>query len=154
VIFLNYIEPEIIKKYISALVLVFALILAIGWKFKTHPKPGVFIGVGSLSGFLSGSASLGGPPVVIFNLLQDVSHITARANIIAYFSLTGLVTVVSLFYGALLTMTVLKLGLILLPIYVVSIETGKRFFGLATPTVYKRLAITIIVVFGLAGLIA
>jgi uncharacterized membrane protein YfcA len=153
VVFLNFVDPSITKQYISILVLFFALILAFGWKFKAHPELKAFVGVGSVSGFLSGSASLGGPPVVIFNLLQNVSHITARANIIAYFSLTGITTIISLYYGELLVMGVLKLGIISLPVYIVGIEIGKLFFGYASPVAFRRLAITIITLFGLAGLL-
>ncbi len=62
--------------------------LALSWQ----GAPGVAIGVGGVAGFCSGLAQTGGPPVVAYWLGRPISGAIARANIIFYFALTGIIS--------------------------------------------------------------
>ncbi len=64
------------------------------------PGPGISCGVGMLSGFLTGVAAIGGPPVILFYLSSNRSVAISRATMIAFFFVVDCMALVScLWYG-------------------------------------------------------
>ncbi len=72
-----------------SIVLIVALLLVLlisGWRYRGRPRASLTAAVGCLSGFGSGAAQIGGPPVVAYWLGGPVPSATIRANVILYFA--------------------------------------------------------------------
>ena len=64
--FLVWLCNESLQRVIGVLVLIFAFLLATGWRYKRAPTLPVLLGVGDLSGVVGGAANMSGPLVVFF----------------------------------------------------------------------------------------
>ena len=62
---LLHVDPETIKKVMAAAVMIFAVVLLSGWRYRGNVTTPVTIGVGFLTGVSVGATALGGP---IYNL--------------------------------------------------------------------------------------
>src|SRR2546422_1241111 len=62
--FLSRLEPVTTRWIISAFVLALLMLLLSGWRYRGKDYPAISIGIGGLSGFCSGLAQTGGPPLV------------------------------------------------------------------------------------------
>ena len=73
------------------------------------PDPGISCGVGMLSGFLTGVAAIGGPPVILFYLSSTRSVAVSRATMIAFFFVVDALALVSCLWYGLINAQVLTL---------------------------------------------
>jgi hypothetical protein len=71
----------IISVFVAALL---ALLLS-GWRYRGKDHVTLSMGIGALSGFCSGLAQTGGPPIVGYWLGRPVASAVARANILLFF---------------------------------------------------------------------
>ena len=85
--------PEIeARRAIAGLVLVMVVLLASGFK-RHRPLSGrIKLLAGSLSGFLSGFAGIGGPPIVLLLLSGPAAAARNRSMLILFFAATQVVT--------------------------------------------------------------
>ena len=91
--FLVWLCTESLQRVIGVLVLIFAFLLATGWRYKRAPTLPVLLGVGDLSGVVGGAANMSGPLVVIFLLAGPNSEREVRSGFMAYFSFATLLRV-------------------------------------------------------------
>ena len=75
-----------------------------------------------------------------------------RANIILYFAISTVIAMVSYFAGGVLTLTVLKLALVVGPVYGLGLFIGSRLFGVADEGVFRRICYALIAVAVLVSL--
>ncbi|MFW5833082.1 MAG: sulfite exporter TauE/SafE family protein [Pseudomonadota bacterium] len=146
-------DPVVLTRAMAVLVLLVALALALGLRRRRAPGLAATIATGGLAGLLLGSTGIGGPPVILFWLSGDDGAVRTRANIVAFFGCTGVVALLG--YGAvgILTLEVLALAVALMPAYALGLWLGSRVFGLADDGVYRRAALAIIALVGLATLL-
>ncbi len=121
----------------------FAL-LASGWRYLGKPRDLVTAGVGAISGLFSGIAQIGGPPVVSYWLGLDTDHSALRANIILYFALSTLLTLVSYGAAGLFDAATLKLAVVAGPAYGIGTVVGSRLFPLASARLFRRISLVLI----------
>src|SRR5580700_11184635 len=62
--FLSWLDPVTTRWIISGFVFALLLLLLSGWRYRGKDFPALSIGIGGLSGFCSGLAQTGGPPIV------------------------------------------------------------------------------------------
>ncbi|HLI12144.1 MAG TPA: sulfite exporter TauE/SafE family protein [Alphaproteobacteria bacterium] len=149
---LTLLDPELLRRAISVVILVAAAAMASGWRYKRQPSHSVSFGVGALSGLLSGAAGVSGPPVVLFWLGGQAAAPTLRANLIAYFGLMDVITVGSLWLGGLFTRPVLTLSLIMMPVYGIGVWLGAHGFRLASERTFRRLSLAAVMLIAVASL--
>ena len=67
---------------------VFALLMLLlsGWRYRGKDHAALSVGIGGLSGFCSGLAQTGGPPIVGYWLGRPIASVIARANILLFYS--------------------------------------------------------------------
>ena len=92
----------------------------------------------------SGAAQVGGPAVVTYWLGSPHAPAIVRANIILYFSISTAIAMVSYFAGGVLTMTVLRLALVVGPVYGLGLFIGSRLFGVADEAIFRRICYVLI----------
>ncbi len=123
---------------ISALTVAMLVLLVSGWRYHGQPKPPLTIGVGFLSGLLSGAIQAGGPPVVAYWLGGGNAAATLRANIILFFFCTSIVSGVTYLAAGLLDLGVLVLAVVAAPGYALGLYLGTRMFTLASERSFRR----------------
>jgi uncharacterized protein len=149
---LTHLDRDSMRWAISALTVVLLLLLASGWRYAVRPAPLVTASVGAGAGVLSGAAQVGGPPVVAYWLGGSIDAITVRANLIVYFALSTVLTVVSYVVGGLLSTEVLTYALVTAPLYGLGLWLGSRMFGLTSDVLFRRLCYSLIALSALASL--
>src|SRR5258705_3991542 len=94
--FLSRLEPVTTRWIISVFVFALLLLLLSGWRYRGKDHAAVSIGIGGLSGFCSGLAQTGGPPIVGYWLGRTLPSPIARANILLFFGASDFFSAVSL----------------------------------------------------------
>jgi uncharacterized membrane protein YfcA len=109
-------------------------------------------GVGAFAGVCSGAAQVGGPAVIAYWLGSSSPAAIIRANIILYFAISTAIAIVSYFAGGVMTAAVVKLALVVGPVYGLGLFIGARLFGVADEAIFRRLCYALIAVAVLVSL--
>ncbi len=148
------VDPGIMRRAISAVVVLFAVLMLIGWRFRGKVGPAIAAAVGAVSGMISGAAAAGGPPVVMFLLAGPESAARNRAAIILYFFLTQIAAIFIFWASGLLTLRALWLAVPMIPTMLIGTWIGERLFGTTSDILYRRIALSILLAIGLSTLFA
>lgn len=148
------VNPEIMRRAISGIVIVFALMMLVGWRFRGRIGPAVTALVGVVGGFISGAAAAGGPPVVMFLLAGPENAARNRAAIILYFFLTQIAAILIFWTAGLLSVRALWIALPMVPTILLGTWLGARMFGKASDELYRRIALALLLAIGLSTLFA
>lgn len=148
------VDPEIIRRSISATVIFFAVLMLIGWRYKGSVKPVFSAIAGGLGGFISGAAAAGGPAVIMFLLAGPESAARNRAAIILYFLFTQAAALIVYGIGGLMTAKTLWVALPMIPTIVLGTWIGEKFFGKASDQLYRRIALAFLLAIGLSTFFA
>src|SRR3954447_19818429 len=92
---LTRLEPVTTRWIISVFVLALLLLLLSGWRYRGRDHAAISIGIGGLSGFCSGLAQTGGPPIVGYWLGRPIASVIQRANIVLFFAASDFFSLVS-----------------------------------------------------------
>ena len=155
--FLIRLDPVTTRWIISGFVfalLVLVLLLS-GWRYRGKDRAAVSIGIGGLSGFCSGLAQTGGPPIVGYWLGRPVASVIARANILLFFAASDFFSAVSYSLTGLITSDAIRVSLLVGPVYAVGVLIGAQLFGRASETLFRTVCYVLIaaaVVIGLPAL--
>src|SRR6478609_9508536 len=130
--FLNVLDPVTTRWIISGFVAALLLLLLSGWRYRGKDHVWLSVGIGGLSGFCSGLAQTGGPPIVAYWLGRPVAATIARANIFLFFGESDVFSVASYAATGLITRESLVLSLIVGPVYAIGVSFGASLFGRAS----------------------
>ncbi len=150
---LRYVDPILLRHVMSVAILGIAGCMAVGARHAGAPSRAVSAGVGALSGLMSGAIGLSGPPVVLFWLGGQADARTARANMIAYFGLCSVAVIAMMGWSGLMTWPVLRLSIVLLPIYALGVLLGARGFRLAPERLFRAFALALIAAVAIVSLV-
>jgi uncharacterized membrane protein YfcA len=145
-------DPIVIRWIMAGIVVGMLGLLISGVRYRGPTAAPVLIGVGGLAGFFSGVAQIGGPPVLVYWLGRDVPAARVRANIVLYFALSTVLTIVSYLIGGLLTVAVLVLAVATAPFYGGGLWLGSHMFGFASEVTFRRICYALIVGAAIIGL--
>lgn len=142
------------RRAIGAIVLVVALILWSGWRYRGPRGVVPSMCVGLVGGSLAGATGVAGPPVILYLMSSDDSPAQTRANLIAYFTiiLFGIVATFSL--KGLVSLNTLWLAAAMLIPFIAGTAIGTRMFPLASERVFRNIALTTLTVSSLYVLAA
>lgn len=145
-------DPDTMRRAIAGVVLAMVLALMGGLRYPGRPGPWSAAGVGALSGALNGATGVGGPPVVLYFLAGPNPAATNRANLIVYYTfLNGGTAAILLWHGVYSRETVWR-TLALWPVQILSLWVGAWLFRRASDTVYRRIALGLMLGVALLGL--
>ena len=153
--FLSRLEPVTTRWIISAFVFALLMLLLSGWRYRGKDHAAVSVGIGGLSGFCSGLAQTGGPPIVGYWLGRPLPSVIARANILLFFGASDFFSAVSYATAGLITMDAIRFALVVGPVYAIGVWFGASLFGRASETVFRAICYALIaaaVIFGLPAL--
>src|SRR5712675_1012588 len=150
--FLSRLEPVTTRWIISAFVFALLLLLLSGWRYRGKDHTAISIGIGGLSGFCSGLAQTGGPPIVGYWLGRPIASVIARANILLFFGASDFFSVVSYAFTGLITADAIKLSLVVGPVYGIGVWFGASLFGRASESMFRAICYALIAVAVIASL--
>jgi uncharacterized protein len=149
---LTRLDPVTTRWIISGFVAALLLLLLSGWRYRGKDHMALSVGIGTLSGFCSGLAQTGGPPIVGYWLGRPVAARIARANIVLFFAASDFFSIVSYAASDLINRDAILLSLLVGPIYAAGIGCGSLLFGRASEAVFRGICYALIaaaVIFGL-----
>ena len=152
---LTRLDPVTTRWIISAFVAALLLLLLSGWRYRGKDHMSLSVGIGALSGFCSGLAQTGGPPIVGYWLGRPIASDIARANIILFFAASDFFSVVSYAVSGLLSKDAILFSLVVGPVYAIGIRFGTLLFGRASERLFRGICYALIalaVLFGLPAL--
>ncbi len=146
-------DATAITKAVSVIVLLFVVVLITGWRYQ-GPRPlALTLGIGGISGAMMATTSVGGPPVLLYMLAAAMPAATIRANIVAYYLLTGFVLVTMVMLASPTALAAVIDAMVLLPVILASSWIGSRLAGKAADQTYRWIAYIFLAAAGLIGLI-
>lgn len=146
-------DPELLARFIALVVVIFSVVLMIGWRHGGEKNPWTSAGVGAVSGVLMASTSLGNPPVMAYLLSGRDGAATNRANFTGYFGVTLVALIAMMSAAGLIDRDSLVTAAILLPVFMAGAYVGSRLFRKSSEALYRRVALGLLLVVGCYGLI-
>jgi hypothetical protein len=152
---LTRLDPVTTRWIISGFVAALLLLLLSGWRYRGKDHVALSVSIGALSGFCSGLAQTGGPPIVGYWLGRPVASHIARANIMLFFGASDFFSMVSYAATGLINRDAILFSLLVGPVYAAGIGCGSLLFGRASEMIFRRICYALIalaVLFGLPAL--
>jgi len=149
---LSRLDPVTTRWIISGFVFALLLLLLSGWRYRGKEHAVLSVSIGALSGFCSGLAQTGGPPIVGYWLGRPIASSIARANILLFFGASDLFSAISYAVSGLITRDALLFALVVGPVYAIGIRFGVSLFGRASEAMFRGICYTLIAVAVIVGL--
>ena len=150
--FLCRLDPVTTRWIISCFVAALLLLLLSGWRYRGKDHATISVGIGGLSGFCSGLAQTGGPPIVGYWLGRPIASHVARANIVLFFGASDFFSLVSYFLSGLITADSIKFSFVVGPVYGLGVWFGASLFGKASEQVFRAICYALIATAVIVGL--
>jgi uncharacterized membrane protein YfcA len=150
--FLSRLDPVTTRWIISAFVCGLLMLLLSGWRYRGKDYPALSVGIGGLSGFCSGLAQTGGPPIVGYWLGRPIASAIARANILLFFGASDFFSVVSYALTGLITLDAIRFSFLVGPVYALGVLLGASLFGRASETLFRTICYLLIAAAVVIGL--
>jgi len=149
---LSRLDPVATRWIISGFVVALLLLLLSGWRYRGKDHFPLSIGIGGLSGFCSGLAQTGGPPIVGYWLGRPIEPQVARANIVLFFAGSDCFSVISYIAAGLINADAVRFAMLVGPVYAIGLAIGASLFGRASERIFRAICYALIAVAVIAGL--
>src|SRR6202012_3986014 len=149
---LTRLDPVTTRWIISGFVAALLVLLLSGWRYRGRDHVALSVGIGALSGFCSGLAQPGAPPIVGYWLGRPVASQIARANIVLFFAASDFFSVVSYAASGLINRDAVLFSLLVGPICAGGIGCTTLLVGRASEATFRGICYALIaaaVIFGL-----
>jgi uncharacterized protein len=150
--FLSVLDPVTTRWIISCFVATLLMLLLSGWRYRGKDHAWLSVCIGGLSGFCSGLAQTGGPPIVGYWLGRPIATTVARANIVLFFGASDFFSMASYATTGLITRDALLLSLVIGPVYAIGLAFGASLFGRASEKVFRAICYALIAMAVIVGL--
>lgn len=148
------IDPQIMQRSMGALVFALGLVLLFGFRWRARSSIGAGLSAGLLGGFLGGSTSMGGPIFTTYILSSEASARSMRGGILVVTTAVSVFTVAALAANSAIQLeTVIRSVVIFFP-NALGIWAGAKLFGRSADATYRRVALALLLIIGVAAMIA
>lgn len=148
---LKSLDQNIIKLVIAAVTFIIGILFLSGFKPKIKESASAFITAGVISGLLSGSAGMGGPPLVLLMLALGLKKDAFRATLIGCFIFNGLFGILLYFMNGLFHPVNLKISLLAFLPALAGTLTGIGIKNFLNEEKFRRITIFIVILIGAMG---
>jgi uncharacterized membrane protein YfcA len=153
VLALKYFDMSSIKIYIGVLITLFSAASLTGFQRKIENEKLGYTIVGLLCGFLGGSTSIAGPPVVLFLNNQGTSKLEFRANMIAFLLVIYCVTIPVYVLSSLLSLSTVISSVYLLPAVFAGAYLGTKLSYRVDEALFRKIVLFIVSIAGITSII-
>jgi len=150
--FLSRLDPVTTRWIISVFVFALLMLLLSGWRYRGNDYSALSIGIGGLSGFCSGLAQTGGPPIVGYWLGRPIASVIARANILLFFGASDFFSAINYALAGLITAEAIRFSLLIGPVYGIGVAFGAVLFGRASERLFRAICYVLIAAAVIIGL--
>lgn len=137
---------------ISVAILVSVILIARGFAFRKVPGSPLMLLTGGVSGFLSGSGGIPGPPLILMYLLYPLQIATTQATTVAFFLLVDTAVLIGIASQDLVTMETLQRAAVPVPVSFVGIAIGARLFNVAQHNQVKIAPLWLLATLAIVGI--
>ena len=152
---LLHLDESILKITIGIVIIIFAWTIYTGHAIHIKNEKFGNITAGLLSGILSGSTTMSGPPIILLYSNNKVEKQIFRANLALYFLILNIVTVPSLYFNGLLTPRIVHYGLLYFPSLVaggIGILIGSKIGNKINNEVFTKLTLILVLIMGVLSI--
>ena len=142
---------DVMRLVISAIVLAASALLWAGPRLTAPKSRAATVGVGLVSGVANGSASVGGLPVVLYFLANGAAAPVARASLVIYLLILGLIGLMMAGGAGLLNQTLAWRALLFCLPLALGVWLGSRHFLRTSPASFRRFALIVLITLALLG---
>jgi uncharacterized membrane protein YfcA len=137
-----------LKVYASLVILLMSLFGLKNYSFKFEPEQAekYVIPTGIISGFLSGSVGMSGPPIALFLSSLDIEKEEFRATTLAFFLLIHPSSFISMFALGSLPLYTAKIALYLIPFVFTGMFIGRRLFDYVSNTLFNKIVLVLLII--------
>jgi uncharacterized membrane protein YfcA len=125
---ISVIPANLFGSLIGMFVIASAIALVFGLNLARHRSVPLSLGIGAMSGMLTGFAGIGGPPAILYVLGVESDSHRARATFIVYFALLYPLALAAIVLMGMLPLVELIQGLLLAPLFYLGGCVGERIF--------------------------
>lgn len=148
------VDAAIMRRLIAGALLVFALIMLRGWRYRGPRRLSISLGVAALSGTMVSSVGMGGPPVLLYWFSGSDSAAQNRTNIIAYFAVLTFAVLVTFIVNGTIGLETVWRAAVLAPLFLIAAHLGSRAFRRSSEALYRRVALYFLLAVALVTLLA
>ncbi len=145
---LTTLDGPIFKTGVGLLMIVLAGVLLSGRRVQLRNPRAALFPVGAASGFLGGSISIGGPPIVLFLTNLGLPRDTFRANLLAYFAITSVFGVVGFAVSGVLTRDVAWFSAGVIPVVFLGTQLGLVLATRINHALFERITLVAVAAMG------
>lgn len=150
---LKYVNQDIIRLFISAVTVVVGIFFLSGYRPKIREKKIIFILSGIISGFLSGTAAMGGPPLIFLMISMGLSKDVFRACLLTCFLFNGIYANTLYFLNGMFNSENIKIALFGFLPALTGALLGIKAKNLLSDERFDRITIIIVILIGFIGTI-
>ena len=150
-------NAENVRRIIGIFILAIAFILITGWRYRGE-RTGIKgrlaqIMTGGIAGWLAGFGGIGGSiPVLYFMASTDHPSIQRANNLVAVSSIIPMVLGVLIYNGAINGKTLIQSAILFIP-FTLGTWLGTHSFKHASPTIFRKAVLILLIVIGTLALI-
>jgi len=143
-----------LRRAIAAVVVVFALLMLLGLRYRGPHRLWTSIGLGGLSGAMTGATSISAPPVILYLLAGPDPVALSRATLTLYIVVISVVGLALLALRGLIDARALWLAAAMTPPYVIGLLVGTRQFSRFSDRRFRQFTIAFMLASAIVVLIA
>jgi uncharacterized protein len=136
-------RPNPVRLAIGCVIMASVLLIWRGFRLPPKPSHVVTLSIGLCGGVLSGLASMGGPPVVVYLLALSHEPAVVRASSIVYFMFSASLSLMFMSFGGLIDREILLWAIASVPVLMAGTYVGDWGFRRSRPH-HHRLAALIL----------
>lgn len=135
------VDEDIMRRIVAGTSIALSLLLLSGWRYRGPRGLPIRIGVGSMGGLITGSVSMGGPPVFLYLLSGPGTAAEQRANFLVFGLLVQLGAMISYAASGLISLELLIIGAALFVPFTLACWAGMRLFAHASDAQFRNLTL-------------
>jgi uncharacterized membrane protein YfcA len=144
------VAEDTMRRIVAGTAIALSLVLLTGWRYNGPRGLPVRIGVGALGGLVTGSVSMGGPPVFLYLLSGPGTAAQQRADFLAFGAMVQSGAILSFAVSGLITLKTLALTGIMFVPFTVACWAGMRLFARSSDAQFRNLTLWGIAILSLA----
>ncbi len=144
------VAEDTMRRIVAGTAIALSLLLLTGWRYNGPRGLPVRIGVGALGGLVTGSVSMGGPPVFLYLLSGPGTAAQQRADFLAFGAMVQTGAIVSFAVSGLITLQTLTLTAVMFVPFMIACRVGMRLFARASDAQFRNLTLWGIAILSLA----
>ena len=152
VLLLVFVDPAVMKRGISAAILVAALVLLTGWRYRGPVGVGTWTAVGLLTGIVMGATSLAVTAALFLHAGTQTAK-QSRANFIVWVFLATLALLFMVALGTGFDPNLVPVIAVLGPLYFIGTVVGSRLSGRAPELLVRQIVLGLVVIIAIVGML-